>query len=255
MPSLTRQQLRRVVAAAAVEDRLVRLPGQGLPVVSDHPVAEAEAGLLVGPRERAVGPPQRVGVEAQEVPVAVRDRVDVAHRADARIGAGRPVPVGDDLGRRHLGVRGAGAAAVDAQRTAAEVVDGRPEAQVVDRVGPAAIRLDLEVVRRLLVQVRQQRLRRAGRRRGGGREQHQDSDDEAALHFITIGRGRSGLDSRAVVELEHLHRAGRGGLDAQLAEDALVEVLLDDLNVPVRVGEDVDRADVLELLRELGDRP
>src|SRR5205823_5779015 len=46
--------------------------------------------------------------------------------------------------------------------------------------------------------------------------------------------------------------AGRGGLDAQVAEDALVEVLADDRDLAVLVGEDVHRADFLELCSQLG---
>jgi hypothetical protein len=60
------------------------------------------------------------------------------------------------------------------------------------------------------------------------------------------------LQHGSVVELVNTHRAGGRGVDAELAEDALVEVLLDDLEAPVAAGEDVDRAGVLELLGELG---
>src|SRR3954470_22216021 len=60
------------------------------------------------------------------------------------------------------------------------------------------------------------------------------------------------LEGRPVVELQHLDRAGRRGLDAELAQDALVQVLLDDLHVAVLVGVDVDRTGVLELLGEPG---
>ena len=46
--------------------------------------------------------------------------------------------------------------------------------------------------------------------------------------------------------------AGGRRLDAELAEHALVEVLLDELDRPSGVAEDVDRADLLELRRQLG---
>src|SRR4051794_25015759 len=63
---------------------------------------------------------------------------------------------------------------------------------------------------------------------------------------------RSALESRSVVKLLHSHGAGRRRLHAQLAEDALVEVLLDDLNPAVLAGVDVDGACVRQLPRHLG---
>src|SRR3954449_8010690 len=57
--------------------------------------------------------------------------------------------------------------------------------------------------------------------------------------------------SGAVVELQHAHLARWRGRDAELAEDALVEVLLDHLHLAVPGREDVDRAGVLELLGDL----
>src|SRR5581483_6779944 len=53
-------------------------------------------------------------------------------------------------------------------------------------------------------------------------------------------------------ELLDPDRPVRGGLQAELAEDAFVEVRADDGDVAVLVGEDVDGADLLELPRELG---
>src|ERR1700709_337150 len=51
----------------------------------------------------------------------------------------------------------------------------------------------------------------------------------------------------AVVELLDVHGARRGGFDAELAEDALVEVLLHRLDSATGVLVDVDGADFLEL--------
>ena len=62
--------------------------------------------------------------------------------------------------------------------------------------------------------------------------------------FYTAGLGGQRLPG---VELDHLHRALRRGIDAQLAEHALVQVFLDDPDAAiVRLGEDVDRARFLE---------
>src|SRR5512139_33721 len=57
---------------------------------------------------------------------------------------------------------------------------------------------------------------------------------------------------RAVVELLDDHPARGGRLDTEVAEDALVEVLGDDHDVPLLVRVDVDRADLLELRGDLG---
>ena len=56
----------------------------------------------------------------------------------------------------------------------------------------------------------------------------------------------------AVVELLDDDTARGCGLDAEIAEHALVEVLPDDCDLAVLVGEDVDRADLLELRGQLG---
>src|SRR3954464_1224959 len=61
---------------------------------------------------------------------------------------------------------------------------------------------------------------------------------------------RLALERRPVVQLEHAHLARGGGLDAELAQHALVEVVLDHLDGAVAVRVDVDGAGVLELLRE-----
>src|SRR5436190_10422551 len=60
------------------------------------------------------------------------------------------------------------------------------------------------------------------------------------------GRSERGA---AVVEPAHRHGALRRGVDAQPAEHALVEVLLDDPQPAVLHGEDVDRTDLGELGR------
>src|SRR5512139_1717845 len=57
---------------------------------------------------------------------------------------------------------------------------------------------------------------------------------------------------RAVVELLDDHPARGRRLDTEVAEDALVEVLGDDHDVPLLVRVDVDRADLLELRGYLG---
>src|SRR6476660_2278732 len=67
---------------------------------------------------------------------------------------------------------------------------------------------------------------------------------------------RAGELGGVVVELEDLHGAGLGGVQAKAAEDALVEVLLDDLEAVLGLV-DVNRADLGELGRErlvAGDR-
>src|SRR6476620_3436857 len=56
----------------------------------------------------------------------------------------------------------------------------------------------------------------------------------------------------AVVQLLDVHGARGAGFDAELAEDALVAVLGDDLDGAVGVLEDVDGADFFELGREGG---
>src|SRR6476620_2124200 len=56
----------------------------------------------------------------------------------------------------------------------------------------------------------------------------------------------------AVVELLDVHGAGGGGFNAELAEDALVAVLGDDLDLAAGVLEDVDGADFFELGGEGG---
>src|ERR687896_43440 len=55
-----------------------------------------------------------------------------------------------------------------------------------------------------------------------------------------------------VVPLHDPHRARRCGVQAQLAQDTLVEVLVDDLDPAVHCGEDVHGARLLELARQLG---
>src|SRR4051812_13624971 len=63
---------------------------------------------------------------------------------------------------------------------------------------------------------------------------------------------RSALEGCPVVELLHAHASRRRRLHAQLAEDALVQVLLDDVDLAGLVGVDVDGARVREFLRHLG---
>src|SRR3954452_23686438 len=53
------------------------------------------------------------------------------------------------------------------------------------------------------------------------------------------------------VELVDGHRPRRRGVDAQRAQDALVDVVVDDLHALAGRGEDVDRAGLLELLGQL----
>src|SRR3954469_12839875 len=69
--------------------------------------------------------------------------------------------------------------------------------------------------------------------------------------FAATPKALARLERGAVVELQHAHVARGRGLDAELAEHALVEVLLDHLDAAVAVRVDVDGAGVLELLREL----
>src|SRR5262249_32246070 len=62
---------------------------------------------------------------------------------------------------------------------------------------------------------------------------------------------RNRYETLALVELDHLDGARRRRFDAQVAEGALVEVVLDDLEGAARgLLEDVDRAHLAQLLRE-----
>src|SRR5262249_38705813 len=63
---------------------------------------------------------------------------------------------------------------------------------------------------------------------------------------------RSGQQRVAVVALDHAYDAVGSGVQAQAAQDALVDVLLDDLQTAVAGGEDVDGAGVSEPTCELG---
>src|SRR4051812_22077577 len=62
--------------------------------------------------------------------------------------------------------------------------------------------------------------------------------------------GSSGESGLVVVQLEDLDRAGRGRVDAEAAQHALVEVALHDVDAAVLVGVDVDRADLGQLGRD-----
>src|SRR4051812_41987907 len=70
--------------------------------------------------------------------------------------------------------------------------------------------------------------------------------------FARDARGARLAERLAAVELVDLDRPGGGGLDAQLAEDALVDVGLDDVDLAVGVGVDRDGADLFELRGEVG---
>src|SRR3954468_15092598 len=61
---------------------------------------------------------------------------------------------------------------------------------------------------------------------------------------VVMDLGQRGL---VVVQLQDLDLLGRGRVDAQAAEHALVDVALDDLDLAVGVAVDVDRADLAEL--------
>src|SRR5205809_1828109 len=64
-------------------------------------------------------------------------------------------------------------------------------------------------------------------------------------------RAASAARPLPLIELHHLYLARGRGLDAELAQHALVQVLLDDAEIAVLLlREDVDRADLDELLRE-----
>src|SRR5438270_11674854 len=64
---------------------------------------------------------------------------------------------------------------------------------------------------------------------------------------------KSGEQRVVVVELDDLDHAGRGGVEAQAAEDALVDVAPDDLDAAaVVLGEDVDGAGVGQRAGQLG---
>jgi len=56
----------------------------------------------------------------------------------------------------------------------------------------------------------------------------------------------------AAVQLHHAHAARRRRLHAQVAQNALIEILLDDRRLAVAVrAEDVDRADLRQLLGQV----
>src|SRR3990172_7351750 len=63
------------------------------------------------------------------------------------------------------------------------------------------------------------------------------------------------MGSALLVELDDADRAGRRGLAAQVAEHALVEVLLDDAEPAAVLREDVHRADLHELPPQRGVPP
>src|SRR3954451_14702042 len=65
------------------------------------------------------------------------------------------------------------------------------------------------------------------------------------------GSSGRGFQQLVGVQLVHLDGALRRGADAHRAEDALVDVALDDVDLPAGVGVDVDRADLRELCGEL----
>src|SRR5262245_13457296 len=69
---------------------------------------------------------------------------------------------------------------------------------------------------------------------------------------IAFGRKKSLALRMAspLVQLDHANRARRRGLDAEIAQRALVEVLSRDAHARVARLEDVDRTRLLELLRE-----
>src|SRR5262245_47736246 len=69
---------------------------------------------------------------------------------------------------------------------------------------------------------------------------------------IALGRKKSFAlrMTLPLVQLDHADRARRRGLDAEIAERALVEVRFDNGHAGVAGGEDVDGARLLELLRE-----
>src|SRR2546422_5367061 len=69
---------------------------------------------------------------------------------------------------------------------------------------------------------------------------------------IAFGRKKSFAlrISSLLVELHDRHRARGSGLDAEIAERALVEILLDDLHAGAGRLEDVDGTCLLELLRQ-----
>src|SRR5262245_59598087 len=75
---------------------------------------------------------------------------------------------------------------------------------------------------------------------------------------IALGRKKSfalrimALPLIRIVELHDPDRALRRGADAQIAQRALVEVLLDDRHAALAGGEDVDRTRLLERARERG---
>src|SRR4051794_29798293 len=71
----------------------------------------------------------------------------------------------------------------------------------------------------------------------------------AGAVIVLASGGR--LEQLVAVELVHLDRSRRGGLHAQRAEDALVDVVVDDLDPVVAAREDRHGADLLELRRQV----
>src|SRR5688572_7735377 len=75
--------------------------------------------------------------------------------------------------------------------------------------------------------------------------------DRGRRRNATSGGSGGGAEDLAAVELVHGDGARRR-VEAQPAEDALVDVLVDDLHAGVRPGVDVDRARLLEPAPQVG---
>src|SRR3954452_7250435 len=84
------------------------------------------------------------------------------------------------------------------------------------------------------------------------RRQTRPGKKRSSASVKKVVSGRTLEEGAAVVQLDHLNGAGRGGVQAQPAQHALVQVLLRDLHAGLRGDVDVDGAGLGQLRGQLG---
>ena len=207
-----------------------------------HARAEVVAADLggVGPQGGEVGLQPRAAetaLVAQGEPTAVLEVHDEAvPAARGRLLVDRDAPGHAEVQPEHRPV----ARGLDPHRLAAAVRGGQLAAD--ERVGDLAGRVRAAHVAVAVVDVddapeQRAALDRRARTLGLGQLRHPEQSPRtrgAGRHFCTAldaAQRRAGQRGALVVELEHAHRAGGRRVEAQAAEHALVEVLLDELRV------------------------